>query len=538
MLLEYRVELIMSITSFLFIIFCIFGAGILYLLPHKFQWLWLLVLNMVFYLSMGIGHIVFIIITSIVSWLGCCYITELHNRQESYLKEHKVDLNRDARKEVKRAYEIKRKRILAILICAILGQLIVLKYNGFFLQNVNVLFHRDYSTLDIIRPLGISFYTIFCLGYCVDVYRGQYKGERNLLKHITVISYFPCITQGPIERYDHLFGQIFKKHIFDWERIVFGGELVLWGLFKKLVIADHIAVATNTIFGDSQGMYQGLYIVIAALLYAIQVYADFSGYTDIVRGMSQMFGISLLENFDTPYFSKSVAEYWRRWHISMGKWYKDYVFYSVLRSAWCQKLGKKAGKYVSRSSVGKITTSVGLLINWTLIGIWHGAAWKYVAHGLYYCMFMVLGVWMKSTYDTIRLKFKINQKNFIFQCFQMLRTFCIVLFGYILFCASSFWDFIRLVKDMIFHINTEILWNGGIFSFGIDKVTALLLFLSTCVLFAVEVLHYRGMELRKTIAKKNIVIRWGLLYAIIFSILIFGAFGAEYTTEGFIYQFF
>lgn len=528
----------MSITSFLFIIFCIYGAGILYLLPHKFQWLWLLVLNMVFYLSMGIGQIVFIIITSIVSWLGCCYMTELHNRQEGYLKEHKADLSRDARKEVKRAYEIKRKRILAILICAIVGQLIVLKYNGFFLQNVNVLFHRDYSTLDIIRPLGISFYTIFCLGYCVDVYRGQYKGERNLLKHITVISYFPCITQGPIERYDHLSGQIFKKHIFDWERIVFGGELVLWGLFKKLVIADHIAVATSTIFGDSQGMYQGLYIVIAALLYAIQVYADFSGYTDIVRGMSQMFGISLLENFDTPYFSKSVAEFWRRWHISLGNWFKDYLFYPVLRSSWCQKLNKSFGKHFSKATVGKLITSVGLLVNWTLIGMWHGTAWKFVVYGLYYGLLMIVSIWMKPLYEMIRSKLRIRENNHVYQLFQILRTFFVVAFGYILFCADSFMDFIRLVKEMAFHMNFGIMLNGGVFSFGIDKVTALLLFLSTCVLFAVEVLHYRGMELRKTIAKKNIVIRWGLLYAIIFSILIFGAFGAEYTTEGFIYQFF
>lgn len=528
----------MNVASFLFIIFVACALCIFYVIPSKLQWGWILFLNICFYLASGVPQMIFIIATSLISWAGCNILTKMYYEENSFFQENKAKLSRAERKEIKINNEMKRKRILIVLIFVILGQLIVLKYNAFFLSKIHFIYHFDYGEISFLIPLGISFYTMFVIGYCIDVYRGQYDAERNLLKHTAVVSYFPCITQGPIERYQHLADQIFSVHILDGKNLVYGVELALWGLFKKLVIADHIVGATSTVFNSQVGKFSGAYIVFAAFLYAIQLYADFSGYTDIVRGVSQMFGIDLLENFDTPYFSKNVAEFWRRWHISLGTWYKDYLFYPILRSAWCQKLNRFLGKYFSKSTANHMSTSVGLLLNWALIGAWHGAAWKYIMHGLYYGLIMIFSMWMKPVYERMLAALRINSQSIFYQCFQMLRTFVIVSFGYILFCARSARDFLGLIKEVLFSFNIASLCNRDIFSFGISEIYALLLFFSVLIAFIVEILHLKGWELRKKISEQNIVIRWAFLYGIIFAILIFGAYGAEYSTSGFLYQFF
>lgn len=526
----------MSITSLTFIAFCFITVLMYYIVPYKFRWIWILIANMIFYLCAGVREVVYILLASFISWMGCKIITKIHAQESSFIKEHKSELSKEERRIIKNKYKVKRKRILIAMIVLILGQLVLLKYNGFILRNVNAVFHTDYFGLNLVIPFGISFYTVFCIGYCVDVYRGQYDAEYNLLKHIAVITFFPCITQGPIERYDHLSEQIFAENKFDIHLIMSGIQLMLWGFFKKLVIADNLSIAANAVFYDDTGTYRGLYIFIAAVLYAIQLYADFSGYTDIVRGLSEMLGISLVENFDSPYLSRDIAEFWRRWHMSLGTWFKDYIFYPALRSNWCMKLGEWSGKRFSRVVSDNLTTTAGLMINWLLIGIWHGPHWKYVAYGLYYGLIMIFSKWMKPIYESIIKTLKINTKCFSYRLFQTLRTFLIVCFGYILFCAETVKDFVRLVKNMVLHINPWILVDGGIFKMGIDQKQAFVLMVSVIILFMVDVLHSRGIEIRKELAGQNTAFRWFLLYSVMFVIMIFGAYGPEYDASNFIYQ--
>lgn len=526
----------MNLISLNFIAFCFVTVAIFYLLPQKARWVWLLIMNIVFYACAGVQQIVFILATSVISYAGCLWLAKLNQKEDADLKNRRQKLSREAKKQLKGAYERKRKAAFTVLLILVLGQLVWLKYGDFLLYNVNAIFHTDVLSLGMVMPLGISFYTVFCIGYCIDVYRGQYKVQKNLLKHIAVITFFPCVTQGPIERYDHLSEQIFSESRLEWTRLTAGAQLMLWGFFKKLVIADNLSVVTNTVFMDETGTFKGLYILLAALVYAVVLYADFSGYTDIVRGLSQMLGISLVRNFDSPYFSLDIAEYWRRWHMSLGKWFKDYVFYSILRSAWCQKLGKWSAKKFSRTVSMNLTTTVGLLINWTLIGFWHGASWKYVAHGLYFGCIMIFSVWMKPVYEKVIKLLRIKTDCFSWHLFQGLRTFSIVVFGYILFCAKGFVHFVGLVKDMVSGFNPWIFFDGGIFSMGVDQKSAFILAIAIILLFVVDILHIKGHQLRAEIAEQNLLFRWLLLYGIIFAIIIFGAYGSAYNAADFIYQ--
>ncbi len=526
----------MSFISYGFIALCIVTFCGFYVFPQKFKWLWLMAINVVFYLWAGVGRIFYIIVTALISWFGCLLISKIHDKEKSFLKENRSQISKDERKAIKKQYERQRKKILVVMLFFILGQLVFVKYNGFVLQNINHIFRTAYEPLGNKIPLGISFYTVFCIGYCIDVYRGQYEAQKNLIKHFMLLSYFPCITQGPIERYDHLQEEVFKEHHLDWEQLLFGMELMLWGFFKKMVIADNLSVATNAVFTDETGTYSGIYIFLAAFLYAIQLYTDFSGYVDIASGFSQALGISLIPNFDTPYFSKSIAEFWRRWHMSLGSWFKDYVFYSALRSEWCQAIGKECKKYFSRTVVVSITTTVGLLVNWMIIGLWHGAAWKYVAHGLYYGFIMIFSIWMKPVYENVIKKLNIKTDCFSYRFFQTIRTFTIVTFGYILFCARNVTDFVRLIKEMIFHINPWIFFDGGIFTMGIDQKSAFVLAVAVIVLFIVDFLHFKDYSLRKELKEQNIWFRWILLYGLLACILVFGSYGSGYNANDFIYQ--
>lgn len=524
----------MNFVSFNFIVLCMITVCGYYILPVKYRWVFIMAANVVFYQSAGYRALGYIVLVAAVSWIGCMELTQMHQKEAEFLKVNKKNLSREEKKKVKHDNEKKRKKVLLLMILLIVGQLAVIKYNVFFVENWNAVFGSKVNGLHLDMPLGISFYTIFVLGYCIDVYRGQYIAEQNFFKHFCVVSFFPCVSQGPIERYDHLKEQIFAQSSFEYQKISFGLQRMIWGFFKKMVIADNVATAVNTVFYNEQGIYKGFYILVAAFLYAIQLYADFSGYIDIAAGISQMLGIELVENFETPYFSTNIAEFWRRWHISLGTWFKDYVFYSVLRSEWCQKLAKKT-KCVSREFSSNLTTSIALLIIWSVIGFWHGSSWKYIAYGLYYGCIIIFSTWMKPVYQLVIAKLRINVSCFSWKLFQMIRTFSIVTFGYILFCAKSLGDFFRLVKLLFCQFNPWIFFNGGIFELGIDTSLALVLFVAVGILFFVDIFHEQKWKLREKIAMQNEIFRAILIIGLILVILIFGAYGSGYNASDFIY---
>ncbi len=522
----------MGVTSFAFIIFCIITVFVFYMLPYRMRWVWLLAMNLLFYVSAGVLQVVFIVMAACISWSGSWLITRNYQKEEIYFQ-NTEGLTKERKKEVKLLNGRKRKGILFCVLLLVLGQLAVVKYNGIFLHNGSLFCFFGNSVQGIVVPLGISFYSLFSIGYCIDVYRGQYTAEKSLLKYFTVVTFFPCISQGPFERYGHLSEQIFADKKFDGQQVVFGAELMLWGFFKKMVIADNLSPFVTEVFQPgSGGGYGGLFVIAAAFCYSIQIYADFSGYVDIVSGLGRMLGIALVQNFNAPYFSKSVPEFWRNWHMSLGSWFKDYVFYSVLRSSWCQFLVKKAGKVFSRKVSMNIVTSVALFINWFLIGLWHGLEWKYILFDLYYGGIMILDIWLKPIYRTG------NCSAFFYRVFQVGRTFLVVCFAYILLCAGNVSEFIFHLKEIIFYPNPKRFFSYELFAMGISRSKAVMLLFAVAVLVLVDILHVKGHNIRCEVAKKNIVLRWLLLVGIIYAVILFGAYGPEYDVSTFIYQAF
>ncbi len=328
----------MLFTSYTFILFLLILFILYYVIPKKLQWVLLLVGSFVFYFYSGWENVAFMTATILATYYCSMGIGKLTRQQETYLKENKAQLSKEDKKAYKDRIKAKQKKLLLICLGVDLGILAVLKYTNFAIFNVNALLRifqaGEISFMDLVLPMGISFYTFQTVGYLVDVYRGKYEPERNLGKLALFVSFFPQLVQGPISRFDDLSQTLFAEHSFDGRNVSFGLQRILWGFFKKLVVADRILVAVKTITQDP-GNYQGIFVLVGMVFYAIQLYADFTGGIDITIGIAQVFGIRLQENFQRPFFSKSITEYWRRWHITMGTWFRDYVFTPSLSVLLC-----------------------------------------------------------------------------------------------------------------------------------------------------------------------------------------------------------
>lgn len=490
----------MVFTTLTFIIFMGITFTLYYIVPQKYQWKTLLLASYVFYAWTSPLYLIFLLITTIVTYFGTVFIEK--NREKS-------------------------KLYLIIVICILLGMLIGFKYTNFFLRNVknfSVLFGRtlEIPSLRIILPIGLSFYTFQSLGYCIDVYREMVDCEKDFLKHALYVSYFPQLLQGPIGNYSKLSPQLFSPHTFSYKEAVFGLQRASWGFFKKMVIANQISLAidgTWTNYSDYQGLFVWIFIL---CLYSIQLYADFSGYMDIAIGCSQMLGITLDENFDTPYFSKNIAEFWRRWNITLGTWFKNYVFYPLLRSENLSKIRKhwrKSNPYLSNT----VPTVIALLIVWLLIGFWHGADWSYVAYGLFHGGFIILSTLMAPVYSKFHSKYPKLQTSKLYSLFQIIRTFAIVTFGYVIFRPANL------------HVTTGIvnLMGEGIGLFNLLHFVTVYLkelsaaFLGTVVLFCVDLYHFNldSILLREKISNFSILGRWIIYVIFVCAILILGVYG-------------
>ena len=308
----------MAFNSFAFLVFVIIAAVGYYWIPRRFQWVWLLGFSYLYYLSYGTGLVGYLLFTTVTTWLGA-----------GLLEHEKV-------KESKNY----RKTILIVTLVLNFGMLGILKYLNFLILNLNRMFDGRLTFLDLALPVGISFYIFQSMGYLLDVYWKRQKAEKNLFRFALFVSFFPQILQGPIGRYSRLAGQLFEEHRWDGRRAEEGLQRILWGFFKKMIIADTAAPFVAALFDEYQ-TYPGL-AIFAVLAYSAQLYGDFSGGIDIVIGISRIFGITLDENFKRPFFARSITDFWHRWHITLGTWMKDYVFYPVSLSRWMNRFGKTA----------------------------------------------------------------------------------------------------------------------------------------------------------------------------------------------------
>ena len=338
--------------------------------------------------------------------------------------------------------------------------------------------------------------------------------------------------EGPIGRYDQLAHQLYKGHKFDYKNVTFGMQLIIWGLFKKMVIADRANVFVDTIFKGYE-QYSGITVVAAMLLYTLQIYAEFSGCMDIVTGSSQLFGVHLTKNFERPFFSKTINEFWRRWHITLGVWLRDYVFYSVSLSKPFMKFSKNAKHHLNEHFGRLVSAAIALFFVWFGNGIWHGASWKYIAYGLYYYAIMLMGMLFEPVFQKIVCILHINREWKSYHLFQILRTFILVNFGMLIFRATRLHIAIKMFFSIFTGFTTSVLKDNFLLKLGIEKLDMYVLLLGVVILFIVGLLQEKGHSLRQEIANRNIIIRWSIYLASIIVVIMLGAYGTGYNPVDF-----
>lgn len=415
----------MNITSIYFICFFILLYILFFLCPSKWQWCILLVGSIFFYGYSGVSNLLFIFLTSVSVYLATVSIDKSYKKQKEYICANKEALSKEERIAYKKKNQRCRKTVMILTLLFNFGMLAYFKYLHFFVSQVNVILrHGSFGELDnsfsLLVPLGISFYTFQTMGYLVDVYWEETAAEKNYFKVLLFTSFFPQIIQGPISNFNQLSRELFKEHGFSIKNYVWGFERVLWGFFKKLVVANTLSIYVSDVF-DNYLNYTGITVFIGALMYSAQIYADFSGYMDIVCGLCEMMDIKLAENFDRPYFSKSISEYWRRWHITLGAWFKTYIYYPVATAKWNQNIAKRF-----RNRARALPATFALMVVWFATGFWHGASWSYIVWGGVNGAFIIFSLWMEPVYITWKKKLGIDECNTWWKLFQVIRTFFLV----------------------------------------------------------------------------------------------------------------
>ncbi len=421
----------MTITSFAFLTFCFLTLIVYYIVPKRAQWVVLLFSSIIFYLIISVNGIFFVLLTASTIYLSARLMQSLSDQKKLYLKQNKQLLSKEQKTQYKEKIQRKRRIILVLTLLLNIGILCFFKYCHFAINSSNSIlilfgFEPIEDNLNLIIPLGISFYTFQSIGYLVDVYWEYYSAEKNYFKALLFVSFFPQMTQGPISDFEQLSKELFSEHSFTYNNYSRGFQRMLWGFMKKMVIANILAPWVKDVFANYHS-YIGLTAFIGIFMYSIQIYADFSGYMDIMCGYCEMLDIKLAENFQRPYFSKNVAEYWRRWHMTMGAWFKKYIYFPVAMSNWSRKLGKKTigfGKHFSET----FPATIALLITWTATGLWHGASWAYIVWGIVNGIFIILSLWLEPIYAFLREKLHINEANSLWRVFQVIRTYVLVSF--------------------------------------------------------------------------------------------------------------
>jgi len=390
--------------------------------------------------------------------------------------------------------------------------------------------------VNVIVPLGLSYYTFNSIGYLIDIGRGRLQAEEHIGKFALFLSFFPSIVQGPLFRYEDVGVQLKERHDFKYENLKFGAQLMLWGLFKKLIIADRVAIISNTVFAPGFD-FNGGQVWLAVIAYSFQIYCDFSGGIDITRGAAQMFGVNLPHNFLRPFFATSMGDFWQRWHVSLTMWMRNYVFFPVMLSKKVTTLSKFVKKHFG-NDIGKLVPSVVTpFVVFFLINIWHGLGWQRVINAIYMAGLISLSVAFQPLFKKIVQKLHINTEAFSYRVFQMLRTFLLLCISRIMTKAPSFGVALEMLKAA-FTDYTEIIkmfFEGRMYELGLDAGGFIVAIAAILVLLVIGILQEGGMSVRETLAKQNTVFRWAIYLLLIFSVLIFGKYGSGFDAGSFIY---
>lgn len=530
----------MSFISIGFILFLLVVFALYFLVPARLQWCVLLAASYVFYLFNGIGITVFLILSTAITFMAGRILGHIDETTSLYLKAVKTDFTRQEKKQYKEQQKKKKQRVLIAALILNIGILVVLKYGNFLLSNGNSILRLFGSRhtlpfMDFLLPLGISFYTLQSTGYVIDVYRGKYKPDSNFFQYALFVSYFPQIVQGPISRYDALAHQLYTPHPFSYQRMTQGAQLILWGFMKKLIIGERIASYVSPVFSNPES-YSGNALFFTACIYGFQAYADFSGGMDIAQGVSEIFGITLAENFRRPYFARSIQEFWRRWHITLGAWMKDYVFYTLSLSKRFFNLGKRLEKYVGKYVSRKLPTFLSMFVVFLLVGIWHGAEWKYLFYGIYNGIIIVSSILLEPFYEKAAAKLHINTDHFLWRLFQMIRTLMLCSFGRFLSRGESLRSALTMMKRTLCNFSLTMSPLRIYHETGWQKADAIPIFFMILLFIAVGIFQEKGIAIRQKIGEQNLVIRFSIYIGALLCLAILGIYGPGYSISEFIYE--
>ena len=513
----------MSFTTFEFFLFALMALVVYYIIPKKVRWVWLLILSYMYYFSYHVTTVWMMILTTAVTYTGGIL-----------LEKPDKDADRETKKAFKKDITNKKKKVVLCVILLSFGVLAVCKYTNFMIGNINGILSAfgssgRLSVLKLTLPLGISFYTFQSVSYVVDVYRGKHEPQKNFFKYALFVSFFPQLLQGPIGRYERLGEQLYEGHAYDLKNIQFGLQRILWGMLKKMVLADRVNAAVTLIFNNYWN-YGGWINVFGVILYSIQLYADFSGGIDITIGIAQMFGITMDENFRQPYFSRSISEFWRRWHITLGTWMKDYIFYPFSLSRCMNKFGKWCKKTFG-NNVGKLLpVSLANLLVFFIVGIWHGAAWKYIMYGMYNGVIIAASGMLAPVYARIHESLHINPKSWWYQVFCIIRTFILVNISWYFDNAATLTDAFRLMGNTFKHASFSM--DAVVKMFG-SQLDLIILLAGCLVWLIISILKEKGIVIREALDRKPLIIRWAVYIALVMSVAMLGYISN--TSGGFMY---
>lgn len=471
------------------------------LLPKKAKPVWLLLCSYFFYMCWNPKYVVLILFTTVATYV-CALLIGRASRPAA------------------------RKAWVGVCVGVNLAILFLFKYFDFFLENLNrftslIGTGEIRSPFHFLLPVGISFYTFQAIGYVIDVYRGDIRAEKNFIDYALFVSFFPQLVAGPIERSRNLLPQIKsikEKNLFTYDNLVSGFGTILWGLLMKTVIADRALIVVDYVFARYY-RFGTVELVLAAFLFSVQIYADFAGYSYIAIGSARILGIRLMENFNTPYFSLSIADFWSRWHISLSTWFKDYVYIPL-----------------GGNRKGKVRKYFNLFITFLVSGLWHGAAWHYVAWGVLHGFYRVFGEITGKLRDKITDKLGISKSPFSFRFGKAFITCILVGIAWIFFRAESIGVAIDYLKRMFTCPNFWVLSDESLYNLGLDRREAGILFIALLALVIVAVIRrVKKEEIGVFLARQNLWFRWAVFFLIIGCIILFGEYGENFSSAKFIY---
>lgn len=497
----------MLFNSVEFLVFFPIVVLLYWVIPKKIRYIWLLVASYYFYMCWNAEYALLIGISTLITYL-CGLMVDFLGKREG------------------RGAALSQKLVIGAGFASNLAILFFYKYFDFFLENTNRLLGQMglktiESSFSVLLPVGISFYTFQALGYIVDVYRGEIRAEKNPLKYALFVSFFPQLVAGPIERSKNLLEQIRdipERKTLEYHRIVNGLIMMLYGFFLKMVIADRIALLVDYIF-KRYYMLGTVELLVGAVGFSIQIYCDFGSYSLIAIGAAQVMGFTLMENFNTPYFAVSIKDFWRRWHISLSTWFRDYLYIPM-----------------GGSRCGRLRKYFNVMVTFLVSGLWHGAEWSFVIWGGLHGFYQVVGDLLLPLRKKLVKVFEIKTECASYRLLQMMVTFGLTTFAWIFFRADSFGQAATYIQRIFTRADFAVLFNGSIYELGLEQFEANVLIVSLVILLLVDLVRYRkNQRLDVFLQGQNLWFRWFVCIILFVMVWVYGVYGPVYDASQFIY---